>query len=69
MRVGQGTVPCPAVLSLSAKNGTRNRPLPHGGPLSDLRIDRYGNVYAVRKGNSYGEFVGTYEELLLQYGG
>ena len=29
MRVGQGTVPCPAVLSLSAINGTRNRPLSH----------------------------------------
>ena len=27
--MGQGTVPCPAVLSLSAINGTRNRPLSH----------------------------------------
>ena len=28
-RVGQGTVPCSAVLSLSAINGTWNRPLSH----------------------------------------
>ena len=27
--MGQGAVPCPAVLSLSSINGTRNRPLSH----------------------------------------
>ncbi len=40
--MGQVTVPCPAVLSLSAINGTRNRPLSH--PVSYTRLVRWKHI-------------------------
>ena len=41
--MGQGTVPCPAVLSLSAINGTRNRHLSHMSYTDDsVSVGRRG---------------------------
>ena len=40
-----------------------------GGSLSDLRIDSAGNVYAVRKGQMEGTWVGTFNSLVEDYGG
>ena len=39
-----------------------------GGSLSDLRIDSAGNVYAVRKGQMEGTWVGTFNSLVEDYG-
>ena len=56
------------IQQLGGETSTQKIKADYGGSRSDLRIDRYGNVYVVRKGNTYGEFIGTLEELLAQYG-